>query len=128
MTNLAFQRHQDLGELMTEAFQAWTPAKAAGVGGGLTPAQVAALIDRKIAEALANQPTPAVPVPPPQPAPQPEPLPRSPGGMKQCKKGHAPYPQAKAECPTCVRDRKRAHRENTAAEKRGDPGEWPPSR
>ena len=55
MTTLAFQRHQDLGELLTEAFQAWTPAKAAGAGGVLTPAQVAALIDRKIAEALASQ-------------------------------------------------------------------------
>jgi hypothetical protein len=120
MANLAFQRRQDLGELITEAFQAWTPARAAGAGGVLTPAQVAALIDRKIAEALASQPVAAVPLPQPEPPVQPAPLPRPPVGMKQCKKGHAPYPATKAECPTCVRDRKQKQRENTATKNRGE--------
>jgi hypothetical protein len=102
------------------AFQAWTPAKAAGVGGGLTPAQVAALIDRKLAEALASQPTPAVGLAPPQPAPQSEHRPNTPVGMKQCSKGHAPYPASKPECPQCVRERKRAYRQRQADKRRGD--------
>ena len=121
MVNLSFQRHQDLGELITQAFPAWTPAKAAGAGGVLTPAQVATLIDRlERVEALASQLTPAVPVPPPPPAPQPAHLPHPPVGTAQCRKGHAPYPATKAECPQCVRERKRAYRKRQAEKRRGE--------
>src|SRR6266568_1743156 len=31
--------------------------------------------------------------------------------MKQCRNGHAPYEADRAECPTCVRERKRRQRE-----------------
>ncbi len=31
--------------------------------------------------------------------------------MKQCKHGHEPYDVSRAECPTCVRERKRRSRE-----------------
>jgi hypothetical protein len=121
MANLAFERHQDLGELITDAFQAWTPAKSAGAGGVLTPAQVAALIDRKLAEALASQPSPAVPVPPPHPAPQPAPLPHTPVGMKQCDDPtHAPYDARRKECPQHSRERKRRSRAKKAQERRGE--------
>ena len=40
--------------------------------------------------------------------------------MKQCGKGHAPYPQAKPECPQCVRERKRAYRQRQADKRRGE--------
>ncbi len=33
--------------------------------------------------------------------------------MKQCKHGHAPYDAGRAECPTCVRERKRRQRRAT---------------
>jgi hypothetical protein len=116
MANLAFERHQDLGELITEAFQAWTPAKAAGAGGVLTPAQVAALIDRKLAEALAPQPPPLQPTPAPEVEAPPSPR----AGMKQCGKGHALYPATKPECPQCVRERKQAYRRRQADKRRGE--------
>ncbi len=34
--------------------------------------------------------------------------------MKQCKHGHEPYDASRAECPTCVRERKRRSREKKA--------------
>jgi hypothetical protein len=114
MANLAFQRHQDLGELITEAFQAWTPARAAGAGGVLTPAQVAALIDRKLAHALA-----ALSRVPPE-APAPEEAPRLPAGMKQCSDPtHPPYDARRKECPHHARERQQRSRANKANERRG---------
>jgi hypothetical protein len=40
--------------------------------------------------------------------------------MKQCGKGHAPYPASKAECPHCVRERTREYRQRKAAQRRGE--------
>jgi hypothetical protein len=53
---------------------------------------------------------------PPTP-PEPPPLPPLPEGMKLCGNGHAPYPATKRECPACVRERKRAHRQRQAGAK-----------
>jgi hypothetical protein len=40
--------------------------------------------------------------------------------LKQCGKGHAPYSQAKAECPHCVRDRTRQYRRRQADKRLGE--------
>jgi hypothetical protein len=40
--------------------------------------------------------------------------------MKQCGKGHDPYPASKLECPQCVRERKRAYRKRQAEKRRGE--------
>jgi hypothetical protein len=40
--------------------------------------------------------------------------------MKQCGKGHAPYPASKPECPQCVRERKLAYRRRQADKRRGE--------
>jgi hypothetical protein len=40
--------------------------------------------------------------------------------MKQCGKGHAPYPATKPECPQCVRERKKAYRRRQAEKRRGE--------
>ena len=40
-------------------------------------------------------------------------------GMKQCRSGHAPYPASRAECPDCVRERKRRQRERKAQQETG---------
>jgi hypothetical protein len=42
-----------------------------------------------------------------------------PAGMKQCRQGHEPYPATKAECPGCVRARKRRHRQLKAQKRTG---------
>jgi hypothetical protein len=129
MTTLALQRHQDLGELIVEAFKAWSPAKSVATVRTLTLEQATAMMDQKIAEALAAQSTTAMP----QPA-----LPTvveetsqeahnallvtPPLGMKQCAKGHAPYqrrPGRKAGCPTCAMDRTHRYRARKAAKKQG---------
>jgi hypothetical protein len=68
MVNLSFQRHQDLGELIVEAFQAWSPAKGGKAVSFADTRQVEALIDRKIKEALAPQ----LPTLQPPPAPEAE--------------------------------------------------------
>jgi hypothetical protein len=114
MTNLSFQRHQDLGELIVEAFQAWSPLKGGKPVSFADARQMEALVDRKIAEALAALSKA------PQEAPAPEESPLAPAGMKQCGKGHAPYPASKAECPQCVRERTRAYRERKADKRRGE--------
>jgi hypothetical protein len=113
MVNLAFERHQELSALIMEAFQAWPPAKGNKTAVPLDVHRLEALIDRKIAQAMASQsptpaPPPAAPVPPP------------PAGMKQCQKGHAPYPASKPECPTCARERKQAYRQRKADKRRGN--------
>jgi hypothetical protein len=113
MANLAFQRHQDLGELLVEAFQAWSPARGGKPVSFTDPHRIEALIDRKIAEALAAG------SPSPQEAPAPAEAAPAPAGMKQCKKGHAPYPQAKTECPQCMRERTQAFRRRQAEQRRG---------
>jgi hypothetical protein len=40
--------------------------------------------------------------------------------LKQCKKGHTPYPQAQDECPECARERKRAYRQRQADKRLGE--------
>jgi hypothetical protein len=114
MVNLAFSRHQDLGELITEAFQAWVPAKG---GNGLPYAgerRFAEMIDRKISEALASQGAPAhlVPAGPPT-------LPTPAAGMRWCKAGLHQYPAGKDYCPQCATIRKQRSRTKLAAAKRG---------
>ena len=42
-----------------------------------------------------------------------------PVGMKQCRQGHEPYPATKAECPGCVRARKRRQMERKAQKRTG---------
>jgi hypothetical protein len=119
MVNLSFQRHQDLSELIVEAFQAWIPAKGGKAAPSVDLRQVEALVDRKLAYALATQHlTPSPPAAPETEAPPA--LPPAPAGMKQCGKGHAPYRATKPECPQCVRERKKASRERRAAERRGE--------
>jgi hypothetical protein len=80
--------------------------------------QLQEMVDAAVQHALAHERARLRPAAAPHDHAAPPPPPG--GGMKQCRKGHAPYPQAKAECPTCVRERKRAHRENTATKKRGE--------
>jgi hypothetical protein len=115
MVNLGFQRHQDLGELIAEAYQAWSPAKAEKLTAPVDQRRLEAIIKPLIAEALAR----AESAPPPAPEVA-APRPVAPTGMKVCRKGHAPYPAHKAECPTCTRERKREHRQRKAAARRGD--------
>ena len=42
-----------------------------------------------------------------------------PVGMKQCRQGHEPYPATKAECPGCVRARKRRQMERKTQKRTG---------
>jgi hypothetical protein len=74
------------------------------------------------ADILAHLPGQATP-PTPQSAPVPvvasPPETPLPAGMKFCRHGHEPYPATKAECPGCVRDRKRRQRDRTAQTRRG---------
>jgi hypothetical protein len=97
-----------------EAFQAWSHKGGKAVSFA-DARQVEALIDRKIKEALASQ----LPNLQPTPAPEAEAPPPT-AGTKRCKRGHAPYPQAKAECPQCVRERTRAYRKRKATTRRGE--------
>lgn len=111
MVNLSFQRHQDLGELLVEAFQTWTPAKGGQPAQLVDMRRVQDLVEREVAKALASQsPTPAS-----APLALAEALPP---GQKRCRKGHA-YPASKKECPQCATLRKQKHRKNKAAARRG---------
>jgi hypothetical protein len=118
LVNLAFTRHQDLSELITEALQAWAPTKGGKTVAFTETRQVEALIDRKIKEAL-TPPLPQIPSLPP-PAPEVDALPPPPVGWKQCRKGHKPYPATKDGCPTCGVERKRASRARLAALRLGE--------
>jgi hypothetical protein len=111
MVNLAFQQHQDLGELLTAAFQAWTPAKGARPSTVVDMRRVEALVDQKIAHALTSQhqaPTPPPPERPPLPA-----------GLKRCPKGHQ-YPAGSKECPQCRTLSKRAQRKREKEKRQGE--------
>lgn len=113
MVNFAFQRHQDLGEVMVEAFQLLAHAKGVKAAVPMDVRRLKALIATEIAEALASQ----SPVPAPPPAVS---LPPAPEGQKRCQKGHAPYPASKPECPQCARERKQAYRQRKADKRRGE--------
>jgi hypothetical protein len=119
MVNLAFTRHQDLGELITEAFQAWSPARGGKAAPSMDLRKVEALIDLKLSHALANQHLTSSPPAAPETEAPPA-LPPAPAGMKQCGKGHTPYPAQKLECPQCVRERKRAYRRRQTEKRRGE--------
>ena len=111
MVKLAFEQHHDLGVEIAEACQAYALAKGAKPSTVVDMRRMEALIDRKIADALAHQhPAPT--------APPAEPPPPIPAGMKRCRKGHR-YPASKKECPQCVMQRKKAHRQRQAAARRG---------
>jgi hypothetical protein len=112
MVNDAFQRHQDLGELLVEVYTAHTPTKNGRGAALLDRRQVEALVQEQIAAALASQPAP----PPPPGAPKPTP----PAGTKVCSKGHAPYSATKKECPHCVRLRQRVAKQRKAEVRRGE--------
>jgi hypothetical protein len=115
MTNLCFQRHQDLGELITEAFQAWAPAQGVKAVHLTSPREMEAFVDRKIREALSSQGAPAQP-----PAPSgPPSLPTPAAGLKWCKAGLHQYPIGKGFCPQCANLRKQRSRAKLAAEKQG---------
>jgi hypothetical protein len=105
-----------LGELIVEAFQAWTPAKGVKTG-TLTPSQVEALIEQKLAEVMTRQVDVVVEPTPPAPS---DPLPPVVEGLKWCGKRLHQYAATRKECPQCATLRKRAQREKQAAQKRGD--------
>jgi hypothetical protein len=114
MVNLSFQRHQDLGELIVEAFQAWVPAKGGGGMPYVGERRIAEMIDRKISEALASQGAPAEAVPREPPAlPTP-----SIAGMRWCKAGLHQYP-GRGPCRQCANIRKQRSRSKLAAAKQG---------
>ena len=122
---LAAQRSQELHEVLTAALAALA-ATAGPTAGVFSWGQVEALIKKKLAEDRAS-PQPVRPVRPlPQARVQVEsqqhtdPLPPATEDMRQCRKGHDPYPQAKAECPTCVRDRKQKSRAHKAELESGE--------
>jgi hypothetical protein len=115
MTNLAFSRHQDLGELIVEAFQAWAPAQGGKALHFTSPREVEALVDRKIREAQLSQGAPAQ-VPAPSGPPD---LPTPATGMRWCKLGLHQYPIGKDFCPQCANLRKQRSRAKLAADKRG---------
>jgi hypothetical protein len=126
MVNISFQRHQDLGELITEAFQAWSQAKGSKPLSFTDPRQIQAMIDDAIREALAHATAPP-PIPPPPglpdgmpPTPEAKALPPPPTGWKQCRRGHTPYPASKDGCPQCGTERKRASRARIAALRQGE--------
>jgi hypothetical protein len=110
---VAFQQHQDLGVVVAEALQAYALAKGAKPSTVVDMRRVEALVDQKIAQALASQhPAPTAPPAPALPVPE---------GLKRCPKGHA-YPESKPECPECMLLRKRAQRQR---EKEKRPGALP---
>jgi hypothetical protein len=82
--------------------------------------QLQEMVDTAVQHALANErdmlrPAAALAVPH-EPADPPPPA----AGVKQCGKGHTPYPASKLECPHCVRLRKQKQREHQAHGKRGE--------
>ena len=115
MANLAFQRYQDLGELIVEAFQAWSPTKGGKPVAFAETHRLTEIIDRRIAAALAGQHlTPQLPAAPEAEAP---PLPE---GMKQYSDPtHPPYDARRKECPHHARERQQRSRANKANERRG---------
>jgi hypothetical protein len=108
---LAFQQHHELSVVVAEALQAYALAKGAKPSTLIDMRRIEALIDQKIAQALASQP----PTLPPPEAPKPTP----PAGKKVCSKGHVPYPATKKECPHCVRLRQRVAKQRKAEARRG---------
>ena len=111
MVNDAFQRHQDLGELITEVYLAHPPTKS-GRGAALMDRQlITRLVQDQVAQALARQhPAPAPPAPALAPVS---------AGLKRCPKGHQ-YPAGSKECPQCRTLRKRAQRKREKEKRQGE--------
>ena len=108
--DLAYTRHQEVAELIAEAFTAWQPFQAGKKAALTDRRQIQAMIQEEISKALRGEP----------PAPDEEPLP-----MRQCKQGHAPYAGHREECPECVRLRKqksRARKRDKAKAQQQPPG------
>jgi hypothetical protein len=113
---LAYRRHQDPSSCVADAVHALAARQGLPPSTRLDIKQVERLIESKLAHALASQPLTS----PPPAAPEEAPLPL-PAGFKRCgNKDHAPYPANKKECPTHVRERKKAARERKAAKRRGE--------
>ncbi len=75
---------------------------------GVSPARPAMLSDNKGAIASPTLQEPA------RASDTKEDTATEPGILKQCRNGHPPYDATKAECPTCVRERKRRSRATRA--------------
>jgi hypothetical protein len=107
---LAFQQHQDLGVVVAEALQAYALAKGARPSTLVDMRRVEALIDQKIALALAS--------PRSTPTPPPAEPPALPEGMRWCRNGH----QARVgkECRECQTNRKQKSRKGKADKRRGE--------
>jgi hypothetical protein len=129
---LAYRRHQDPSSCVADAIHALAAKQGPPQSTRVSLKEVEALLDRKLAEALAGQPLTAPLADAPEEAPLalPQPLtaprPDAPAaavplaaGMKQCGKGHGPYPASKPECLQCVRARNRAYRKRQADQRRG---------
>jgi hypothetical protein len=122
MVNLAFARHQDLGELIVEAFRAWSPVKGVAAPPSIDLRRVEELIDRKLAAVLA---TPVLPDAPPLAATPRAPLekvvrgkrPTREDGRKECARGHL---YTGRSCNQCGTLRKQASRRRLAEERRGE--------
>jgi hypothetical protein len=117
MVNVAFERHQDLGQLLCEAFQAWSGAK--GTAGRAPDVRQLAARVRALESALASRP-PASTTGEAQAAQriQEDPLPPAAPGRKWCLKRLHQYPVGKKECPQCANTRKQASRRRQAAARR----------
>ena len=96
--DLAYQRHQEVAELIAEAFAAWQPFKVGKKALRADLREMQALVREEVAKVLQGE----------SPAPDEAPLP-----TKQCKYGHEPYPSYRLECPECIRLRKQRQRELT---------------
>jgi hypothetical protein len=80
--------------------------------------QLQEMVDTAVQHALAKERAMLRPAAAPHAHADPPLLPAE--GMKQCGKGHAPYPASKPECPHCVRLRKQKQRAHQAHGKRGE--------
>ena len=107
---LAFEQHHDLGVVVAEALQAYALTKGAKPSTLVDRRRMEALIDQKIADAMASQ-RPAPTAPPPD-------LPPPAEGKKRCRKGHE-FLVGKRECPQCVTLRKARSRKSKAAKRQG---------
>jgi hypothetical protein len=114
LDTLAYRRRQDPSACVMDAIHALATRQSPSPSARLDVKQIETLIEHKLAEALAHQHL--VPSPPTTP----EEAPPLPEGLRQCRKGHAPYLAGKGECPECVRQRKRAYRKRKTEKRQGE--------
>src|SRR3989442_11136151 len=104
--DLATQWHSSLSEIVEQALDQFQPIQVQRISNVTDIEQIRQLIKDEVAASLAMQT--AVTATNNGNVTDTQALPEADTpGMKQCKHGHAPYDARRAECPTCVRDRKR---------------------